>query len=86
LIFRLYDPLEGEIKLDGENIRNLKFEFRESMTFVSQLPYIFNGTVLENLQYAHPACTQEEIEYFTKAFGLHDVIMELPQKYDTNVG
>lgn len=61
MIFRLYDAQKGEILLDGENIKNLSFDFRKHITFVSQAPYLFNGTVLENLQYAHPASTQEEI-------------------------
>ena len=61
LIFRLYDPHQGEILIDDENIKHLSFDFRIHITFVSQSPYLFNGTVLENLQYAHPASTQEEI-------------------------
>ena len=46
LIFRLYDPSEGSISIDGHNIKNLKFDFRRSITFVSQNPYLFNGTVM----------------------------------------
>ena len=46
LIFRLYDAHKGEIFLDDENIKNLSFDFRKHITFVSQTPYLFNGTVL----------------------------------------
>ncbi len=49
LIFRLYDPREGKILLDGEDMRELNFGFRDNFAFVSQSPYLFNGTVMENL-------------------------------------
>lgn len=53
LIFRLYDPVEGVIELDGQNIASLTYDFRKEMTVVSQSPYIFNGTVMENLKYGN---------------------------------
>ena len=59
LIFRLYDPGEGIICLDEDNIADLTFDFRKEMTFVSQSPYIFNGTVMENLKYGNPSASDE---------------------------
>jgi len=54
LIFRLYDPIDGTIEIDGQNIKNLNFDFRKEITIVSQTPYIFNGSVMENLKYGNP--------------------------------
>lgn len=54
LIFRLYDPHQGSIEIDGVDIKTLKFDFRKQISFVSQSPYLFNGTVLENLTFGHP--------------------------------
>lgn len=59
LIFRLYDPQEGDIEIDGKNIRDLNFSFRNHVSFVSQTPYLFNGTVMENLKYGNPKATEE---------------------------
>ena len=58
LIFRLFDPMEGRITLDGHDIREIKLSFRNYITFVSQQPYLFNGSVLENLQYGNSECRQ----------------------------
>jgi len=46
LIFRLYDPFQGSIEIDGVDIKTLNFDFRRQISFVSQAPYLFNGTVL----------------------------------------
>jgi ABC-type multidrug transport system fused ATPase/permease subunit len=46
LIFRLYDPISGDVMIDGVNIRDLTFDFRKHLAFVSQTPYLFNGTVM----------------------------------------
>ncbi len=46
LIFRLYDPREGSIEIDGKDLKSLNFSFRKHITFVSQHPYLFNGTVM----------------------------------------
>ena len=54
LIFRLYDPYQGSIQIDGIDIKTLKFDFRKQISFVSQSPYLFNGTVLENLSFGFP--------------------------------
>lgn len=86
LIFRLYDPQSGEILIDGHNLKDLSFSFRNQMSFVSQSPYIFNGTVMENLKYGSPHCKDEEIFTLTTRLHLHEIIMQLPHQYDTMVG
>jgi ABC-type multidrug transport system fused ATPase/permease subunit len=62
LIFRLYDPYQGSIEIDGIDIKKLKFDFRKDISFVSQSPYLFNGTVLENLKFGFPDAKFEDIE------------------------
>ena len=59
LIFRLYDPQQGTILIDGQNLQSLNFNFRNHVSFVSQSPYLFNGTVMENLKYGNPNCEDE---------------------------
>ena len=86
LIFRLYDSKAGEISIDNFPVKDLDFTFRSKIAFVSQAPYLFNGTVMENLRYANSEATEEEVFALMKELDLHDEIMELPKKYDTNVG
>lgn len=62
LIFRLYDPEHGSIEIDSVDIKRLKFDFRKEISFVSQAPYLFNGTVLENLKFGFPEAKFEDIE------------------------
>jgi ATP-binding cassette subfamily B protein len=86
LIFRLYDPREGVVELDGKDLKSLNFNFRKHITFVSQHPYLFNGTVMENLKFGNPSCTDEEVIELTKKLHLHEIIENLPGKYKENVG
>lgn len=86
LIFRLYDPQSGEIFLDGHNLKDLTFNFRNHISFVSQTPYLFNGTVMENLKYGTPNCSDDEIFALTTRLHLHEIIMHLPHQYETKVG
>lgn len=86
LIFRLYDPREGQILLDGEDLKELSFGFRDSFAFVSQSPYLFNGTVMENLMFGSKESSEEEAIELAKRLDLHETIMELPQQYGTGVG
>ena len=84
LVSRGYDVSEGAIKVDGHDIRDLK---RRSLTqfmgVVLQNPYLFSGTVRENIAYAREDAPQEEIEEAAKAVGAHDFIMRLPDGYDS---
>ena len=87
LIPRFYDIDEGEIFIDGTNIKDITLNsLRSNIGMVQQDVYLFNGTVLENIQYGKPGATFEEIEEAAKAAGAHDFITELPQGYNTYVG
>jgi len=84
LVSRGYEVTGGAIRVDGHDIRDLK---RRSLTrhmgVVLQNPYLFSGTVRDNITYGRPEATQEEIEAAAKAVGAHDFISRLPDGYDT---
>lgn len=62
LLFRLYDPLDGEVLLDGQDIKQLKLEdFRSQICVVSQTAYLFNDSVMNNIIYNNPAVSKEEV-------------------------
>lgn len=87
LISRLYDPDEGRITLDGVDIRDLSFkDLHGRIAMVSQETYIFMGTVAENIAYARPDATHDEIVAAAIAASAHDFIMQLPDGYDTVIG
>lgn len=87
LITRLYDPQEGEILIDGINIRDMAFkDLRKNIAMVSQETYIFMGTVAENIAYAKPDATKEEIIRAARLASAHDFICNFPDGYDTVIG
>lgn len=87
LISRLYDPDEGEILLDGVNIKELSFEqLRKNVAMVSQETYIFIGTVAENIAYSNPKASREEIVAAAVLASAHDFICKMPDGYDTVIG
>lgn len=87
LLPRFYDIDEGEIFIDGTNIKDITLNsLRSNIGMVQQDVYLFNGTVLENIQYGKPTATPEEIEEAAKAAGAHEFITELPDGYNTYVG
>lgn len=87
LISRFYDPVEGRILLDGKDIRNVTLEsLRRNISPVLQDTFLFNGTIAENIGYAKPDATRQEIEEAAKAANIHQDIMQMPQKYETQVG
>jgi ATP-binding cassette subfamily B protein len=87
LVMRLYDPTAGAVLVDGIDIRHFQIEaIRERMAVVTQDTFLINATVMENLRYAKPAASRDEIEYAAKRAHIHDVIAELPQRYETVVG
>ena len=87
LIARLYDPKKGEIKLDGVDIRELSFDsLRNNVGVVSQDIYLFMGTVADNIRYARPDASMDEVIAAAKAAHAHDFIMKLPDAYETRVG
>jgi ATP-binding cassette subfamily B protein len=87
LASRFYDPTAGTVRLDGNDLRDLELEsLSDAIGKVTQESYLFHATVLENLRYARPGATREEIEAAAKQAQIHDVIAALPQGYDTVVG
>lgn len=87
LISRLYDPTNGTITIDGINIRDIAFEdLRRSIGIVSQETYIFMGTVADNIRYARPEASLDEVVEAAKSANAHDFILKLPDGYDTVIG
>uniref|UniRef100_A0A8C9CAV1 Phosphatidylcholine translocator ABCB4 n=1 Tax=Phocoena sinus TaxID=42100 RepID=A0A8C9CAV1_PHOSS len=87
LIQRLYDPTEGMITMDGQDIRmfNLRY-LREIIGVVSQEPVLFSTTIAENIRYGRGNVTMDEIKKAVKEANAYEFIMKLPQKFDTLVG
>ena len=87
LISRLYDVQEGEILVDGINVKQYGFrELRKNVAMVSQETYIFMGTVAENIAYARPDATIEEIIKAAIQANAHDFICKMPMGYNTLLG
>lgn len=87
LIPRFYDPTEGEILLDGQNIKNVTLKsLRSNIGVVQQDVYLFSGAVYENIAYGKTDATKEEVIQAAKMAGAHEFIMELKDGYDTYVG
>ena len=87
LIPRFYDIDEGEILLDGENIRHYTLKsLRQNIGMVQQDVYLFSGTVYENIAYGKENATKEEVTEAAKRAGAHEFIMALKDGYDTYVG
>ncbi|XP_055387506.1 multidrug resistance protein homolog 49-like [Condylostylus longicornis] len=87
LFQRLYDPMEGNIKLDGYDIKTLNVAWlRSNIGVVGQEPVLFATTIAENIRYGRPNATQAEIEDAAKIANCHTFITKLPQGYDTMVG
>ena len=87
LICRFYDVSEGAIRLDGIDIRSLPVaEFRRNIGLVLQEPFLFFGTIAENIAYGKPHATREEIVAAARAAHAHEFILRLPQGYDSIVG
>ena len=86
LLMRFYDVTEGAILLDGVDIRKLpRDELRRQFTMVLQDTWLFDGTVFENIAYGRDGVTRVEVENAAKAAHIHDMILSLPQGYDTIV-
>lgn len=87
LITKLYDTNKGEILLDGYNINELSCStIRNNMSIITQMPYIFNFSIKDNLLLAKENATMKEIREACKMACIDDYIMNLPKKYDTMVG
>ena len=87
LITKLYDTNKGKILLDGYNINELSCStIRNNMSIITQIPYIFNFSIKDNLLLAKENATMKEIREACKMACIDDYIMNLPKKYDTMVG
>ena len=87
LIPRLYDPTEGVIRIDGQDLRDVTLDsLAAAIGMVTQEAYLFHDTIRTNLTYAKMDATQEEIESAARAANIHQFIVDLPDRYDTIVG
>ena len=87
LIPRFYDPIAGQILIDGQDIAEVtKSSLRRHLAYVSQQPYLFEGTIRDNIRYGRPDATDAEIEEAARQAYAHDFILAQPMGYDTPVG
>jgi ATP-binding cassette subfamily B protein len=87
LVARLYDVERGRVTIDGIDIRDATLQsLAASVGVVSQETYLFHASVRDNLSFAKPGATDEEIEDAARAARIHDLIASLPEGYDTIVG
>ena len=87
LVARLYDATEGIVAIDGVDVRELTFEsLSAAVGVVSQETYLFHATVRDNLRFARPDASDEEVEEAARAAQIHELIATLPEGYDTMVG
>ncbi len=87
LLLRLYDVTSGQIKIDGQDLRQWDLTtLRQQIALVSQETYLFHGNIRENIAYGHPEMTQDKIEAAARSARLHEFIASLPEGYDTLIG
>ena len=87
LIPRFYDPSEGVILIDGQDISHVtKMSLRQHIAYVSQQPYLFEGTIRDNIRYGRPEATDAEVEEAARLAYAHDFILAQPFGYETPVG
>jgi ATP-binding cassette subfamily B protein len=87
LIPRLYDVETGSVQIDGHDVRSIALEsLGRVIGVVTQETYLFHSSVMDNLRYAKPEATMEQIEAAARAAAIHDRILQLPEGYDTVVG
>jgi subfamily B ATP-binding cassette protein MsbA len=87
LVARFYDPLSGEVKIDGTNIRNYTMKsLRQQISFVLQDTLLFHAPIWENIAYGRPEANRAEIIEAAKLANAHEFIEKMPEGYDTMVG
>jgi len=87
LICRFYDVTEGSIRIDGTDLRRIAVaDYRRHIGLVLQEPFLFFGTIAENIAYGKPEATRDEIVAAARAAHAHEFILRLPQGYDSLVG
>ena len=87
LISRFYDPIEGTVLVDGQDVRDVTLEsLRKNISPVLQDTFLFHGSIADNIGYAKPDATREEIIAAAKAANIHEDILHMPDEYETQVG
>jgi ABC-type multidrug transport system fused ATPase/permease subunit len=87
LIPRFYDPNAGRVLLDGQDVRHVTLKsLRDNIALVLQDTFLFNGTIGENIRYANPSATEEEVIDAARAAHIHNDIMDMPDQFKTQVG
>ncbi len=87
LVARLYEPERGSVEIDGVDIRDMTLQsLAATVGLVSQETYLFHASIRENLRFAYPEASDEEIEAAARAAQIHELISSLPEGYDTPVG
>jgi ATP-binding cassette, subfamily B, bacterial len=87
LLLRFYDPQAGTVRLDGQDLREIKLtDLRREVVLVEQTAFLFNATIAENIRYGRPEATLEEIIGAARAASIDAFIRSLPEGYDTQVG
>lgn len=87
LLLRLYDPTEGRVLIDGQDISKVRFSsLREKIAFVGQDTFLFSASVMENLRLARPDASDDEVIEAAKIAHAHEFIEKLPNGYDTQIG
>ena len=87
LLIRLYEPQAGTIRLDGHDVRELDLVWlRQHVVVIGHEPFLFHASILENVSYASPEASREEIVAAVTAVGLHEYVTALPDGYETTVG
>ena len=87
LVARFYDPVSGQVKIDGIDVRNFKIKsLRQQISFVLQETLLFHAPIWENIAYGRPEANREEIIEAAKLANAHEFIEQMPEGYDTMVG
>jgi ABC-type multidrug transport system fused ATPase/permease subunit len=87
LLAGLYDPSEGVIEVDGRDVQGISLSsLRAQVSFVFQEPQLFSQSILDNIRYANPSATEQDVERVARLAGAHDFIAALPDGYATHLG
>ncbi|WP_372839282.1 ABC transporter ATP-binding protein [Phaeovulum sp.] len=87
LVMRLYDPTEGVVEIDGQDLRETTFaSLRQRISYVGQETFLFSGTVAHNIALGRPEASEDEIIAAARAANAHDFIEAMPNGYQTDIG